>query len=399
VAADLSDLNPDFAGPMNQLLAAAKAKGIDASVISGGRTQEDQRQLQANHQAGLAGQPLPYPERGRVPMAAAPGSSLHQFGLAADIQANDPKRQAELRGLASQFGLATIGPSDPNHFQLAGDPAKLRQQYAMIGAPAMGYANPAPVAAGPAVNAIAAATPPGATLNTTGSHADFIKSYAQSIGLDPKLALGVAGAEGLNAWSAKNPNAASGVDVQNGQPFSFGDFQLNTRNGLGTQALKAGIDPRDPAQWQKSDQFAMNQMKAGGTAPWQGDAYVKAQGGAAPGATVNTTAPVAPAGPVQSAIAAFNKPSGTDGKGPSAADSIAKLADPNQGKEQPAAAPPQQMAMPNEVAQQRQQQIAAQSAQMMALLQQKAAQPLNWGPNPYGSGAAGMTLNTGAPNV
>ena len=67
--------------------------------------------------------------------------------------------------------------------------------------------------------------------------------------------------------------------MTNGQPFSFGDFQLNTRNGMGVDALKAGVNPRDPAQWQAADKFALDQMKAGGVGPWKGDpvaaAYLK----------------------------------------------------------------------------------------------------------------------------
>ena len=62
-----------------------------------------------------------------------------------------------------------------------------------------------------------ASATPGTSLTSTlasqagDSHSQFIIDYAKKIGVDPNLALGIAGAEGLNAWSAKNPNAASGV--------------------------------------------------------------------------------------------------------------------------------------------------------------------------------------------
>ena len=63
---------------------------------------------------------------------------------------------------------------------------------------------------------------------------------------------------------------------------------------MGTDALAKGIDPRDPAQWQAADRFALDQMKAGGVGPWRGDpvaaAYLKS--GQTP-----TTAPAAPAAP------------------------------------------------------------------------------------------------------
>jgi hypothetical protein len=103
----------------------------------------------------------------------------------------------------------------------------------------------------------------------------FNRAYAKSIGLDPNRASGVTRAEGLNAPGA----GPSTVDVENGKPFSFGDFQLNTKAGMGVDAEKAGIDPRDPNQWQKANMFAMDQMKKGGLGPWKGDAYVKGQGG------------------------------------------------------------------------------------------------------------------------
>jgi len=272
VADPNTDFDPRFGDPLNQLLAAAKAQGINANIISGRRSAADQQQLWANYQAGKAGQPLPYPDRGPVPLAAKPGTSLHEQGLAADVEATDPKQQAKLRALAPQFGLATIGPSDPNHFQFAGSPAVAVANSAS--APLASSGAPAKINPGLSINSSPLA----------GSHAQFIQDYAKSIGLDPNTALGVANAEGLKAWSASNPNAASTVDVENGKPFSFGDFQLNVRNGMGTQALAKGIDPRDPSQWQSADKFAMDQMKAGGLSPWKGDAYVQAlNSGQAPG--------------------------------------------------------------------------------------------------------------------
>lgn len=285
-----TDFDPRFGDPLNALIAAANAQGIKTNIISGRRSAADQQQLWANYQAGKAGQPLPYPDRGPVPLAAKPGTSLHEQGLAADVEASDPKQQAALRALAPQFGLATIGPSDPNHFQIGAT------------SPAVAVANNqaapqrAPSGAPAPIN-------PGLTVNTSpmaGSHAQFIQDYAKSIGLDPNTALGVANAEGLKSWSAKNPNAASGVDIdpKTGQPFSFGDFQLNVRNGMGNQAIAAGIDPRDPNQWQSADKFALDQMKAGGLDPWKGDAYVQAlRSGQAPpvAATPGTPAAAPPA--------------------------------------------------------------------------------------------------------
>lgn len=119
MAVDTADLNPDFLKAITALQDYANAQGIPTHIISAYRTAEDQRQLYANYLAGQRGEPLPYPERGAVPLAAPPGSSPHERGIAADIEANDPARQAELRGFGPRFGLSTIGASDPTHFQMA----------------------------------------------------------------------------------------------------------------------------------------------------------------------------------------------------------------------------------------------------------------------------------------
>ena len=148
---------------------------------------------------------------------------------------------------------------------------------------------PAPTpAAAPAAAAISAATTPkfdASAFPTNRAEATpaqrdaFNRAYAKSIGLDPDKASGVARAEGLNAAGA----GPSTVDVENGHPFSFGDYQLNTKAGVGVDALKAGIDPRDPNQWQKANMFALDTMKKGGLGPWKTDAYVKGLGGSGGG--------------------------------------------------------------------------------------------------------------------
>ena len=135
--------------------------------------------------------------------------------------------------------------------------------------------------------------------------AAFIRDYAAYKGIQPEFALGVGKAEGLNAISPNNPNGASSVDIDpsTGKPFSFGAFQLNVRNGLGTEALKQGIDPTNPAHANLANKFAIDNMATGGLKPWRGDAAVKAyqqglvpaaagpvagQGGAAPTAAAQT---------------------------------------------------------------------------------------------------------------
>jgi hypothetical protein len=109
------------------------------------------------------------------------------------------------------------------------------------------------------------------------AHIQFIRDYANKIGVNPDLALGIAGAEGLNAWTGQNPAAQSYVKGPMGREESYGDFQLHMVPGaVGSAALAAGIDPRDPTQWQKADQFALDYMKAHGVSAWSGDPVAKA---------------------------------------------------------------------------------------------------------------------------
>ena len=118
---NLNGMDPRVLSALRKIQADAAARGIQTNVISGVRSLEDQKQLYANYVAGQQGQPLPFPSRGAVPLAATPGTSEHEKGLAFDLQASDPSKQAELWSLAPAVGLRTIGSSDPNHFELAGD--------------------------------------------------------------------------------------------------------------------------------------------------------------------------------------------------------------------------------------------------------------------------------------
>jgi hypothetical protein len=116
--ANLSGLTPETSDALSRLTAGAQARGITLHVNSAFRTYQDQQQLYANYQAGRAGQPLPYPDRGAVALAARPGYSPHEFGVAFDVSPNDPSRLGEVNALAPGLGLTTVA-GDPGHFQLA----------------------------------------------------------------------------------------------------------------------------------------------------------------------------------------------------------------------------------------------------------------------------------------
>ena len=117
---NLNGMDPRVLSALKKIQADAAARGIETNVISGVRSLDDQKQLYANWLAGQNHQPLPFPDRGAVPLAATPGTSEHEKGLAFDLQASDPSRQNELWGLAPSAGLRVLGSRDPNHFELAG---------------------------------------------------------------------------------------------------------------------------------------------------------------------------------------------------------------------------------------------------------------------------------------
>ena len=116
---NLNGMDPRVLSALKTIQEQARARGIETNVISGVRSLDDQKQLYANYIAGQRRQPLPFPSRGAVPLAAVPGTSEHERGDAFDLQATDPSRQSELLSLAPSVGLRTLGSKDPNHFELA----------------------------------------------------------------------------------------------------------------------------------------------------------------------------------------------------------------------------------------------------------------------------------------
>lgn len=120
--ADIKNLDPEFSSRVARFQFAAKAAGVDTSILSGYRSRDLQQRLYLNYQAHKAGQPLPYPAEGSGGIAAPPGMSYHNAGMAVDMYAADPKQQQWLVQNAPKFGLypgANFG--DPGHFQMARD--------------------------------------------------------------------------------------------------------------------------------------------------------------------------------------------------------------------------------------------------------------------------------------
>jgi hypothetical protein len=240
--------------------------------------------------------PLPPPRPVSAPVQAAP------HVIAAQIPS---PAQAPSPGLGGSYQNHLIGRNYSQEWRPDVPPGVIpgTQGTSMVQAPQGGLApasrqQSAPVP--PAMVGSNAWTPPTSSgprpqaepdqrnydMTNNASANQYIRDYAAWKGVDPNLVSGIAKAEGLNAYSAQNPNGASYVDKDaQGRPFSFGDFQLNVRNGLGNAALAAGIDPRDPNQRLAADKFAIDQMaQPNGLRPWAGDAAVRSyqsgQGGA-----------------------------------------------------------------------------------------------------------------------
>jgi hypothetical protein len=223
-------LDPVMAGQLARLRAAAAAEGITTNITSGYRDKVTQAALVANQRATRAGTPLPYPDLGPVHVAAAPGHSPHNFGVAADLSSSNPAR---LDQLARAFGL-TPGSQfgDPGHYQLGGN--YVADHLARAAQPDYQMAS----AAGPDVS-------PSTLFAGAGTPASLSSAYANPTPISPASAAINALAPtsgGLNAptppqggWpmppprppglSLANPNVPAGQPVSMTIPSPSGQFQ------------------------------------------------------------------------------------------------------------------------------------------------------------------------------
>ena len=114
-------------------------------------------------------------------------------------------------------------------------------------------------------NTQASGYPNGVTVGMVSQH---IVDGSVGRGLDPNTMLAVASNEGLFGWQSSV--------VKNGvREPSFGAFQLYTTGnagGVGDTFLKeTGIDPSNPANWQQSNDYALNYIsRTGSLQPWYG---------------------------------------------------------------------------------------------------------------------------------
>lgn len=98
----------------------------------------------------------------------------------------------------------------------------------------------------------------------------YIRQAAIKRGIDPDVAVTVARSEG----GLDNPVQQSNVVKGGVREESYGPFQLKMKGGLGEEAMAAGIDPRDPNQWQRGVDFALDHAAKSGWGQWYGAKHV-----------------------------------------------------------------------------------------------------------------------------
>lgn len=113
----------------------------------------------------------------------------------------------------------------------------------------------------------------GASSAPAGNIEAYIREAAAARGIDPDIAVTVARAEG----GLKDPTRQSLVRKNGRQEPSYGPFQLLIGGGdtgfpagMGNDALAAGVDPRDPNQWQRGIDFALDNAAKNGWGAWYG---------------------------------------------------------------------------------------------------------------------------------
>lgn len=99
-------LVPAFRERVEWGLSYAEAYGASLTVTSGKRSSQEQRRLYELFKAGK-GHP-----------ANAPGTSAHEFGLAVDVAADDPRWYPSLHSLWRALGLAVPYSREPWHVEV-----------------------------------------------------------------------------------------------------------------------------------------------------------------------------------------------------------------------------------------------------------------------------------------
>jgi len=204
------------------------------------------------------------------PVTAPPPEGLSRVQPEAPASGFRLPSWQELTGLAPRTDPAA--PAQPQAAARPSDPFTLPSFEQLTGFPATPAPQPTPAA--PAAGLSGA---PGASTGTLrgppsapGEIEAYIRSSAARRGIDPDVAVRVVQAEG----GLTDPVRQSDVIYQGRRETSYGPLQLNTAGGVGSAALRAGIDPRDPAQWRQAVDFGLDEVARAGWGQWHGAARV-----------------------------------------------------------------------------------------------------------------------------
>jgi antitoxin (DNA-binding transcriptional repressor) of toxin-antitoxin stability system len=110
-------------------------------------------------------------------------------------------------------------------------------------------------------------TPRSAAPAQTGDLRAYTRAKAASLGIDPNVAERVFG-EGEGGFD--NPVRQSEVVYQGRREESYGPAQLNVEGGLGTEAIRRGIDPRKPEDVYRGIDFALEHAARNGWGAFHG---------------------------------------------------------------------------------------------------------------------------------
>jgi hypothetical protein len=146
---DTADLNPLWKARLDKFMAAASQAGYPSSIISGYRSNEEQAGLYAKYKAGGN-------------LAAPPGASMHNVGMAVDLSSKDIPGLDKFAAAHPEYGVYNNATADADHFQMF--PWGTHAQDAANTVKGWNGVDPGP---GTAVASGAPATAPGTTLNTT----------------------------------------------------------------------------------------------------------------------------------------------------------------------------------------------------------------------------------------
>ena len=207
---DLADLTPQATANLTNMASDYNSTtGKKLKINSGFRSREKQAQLYADYKAGKPG----------ANPANPPGSSLHEVGLAVDI---DPSQVDEMdrMGLIAKNGFERIsGPKERQHIQLAGAQSAISSGTNFVSGDALGAGKSSTLSAGESFVDAPSRSAPSNTSNDKISVASSGDTSNTSTSVQGPSNGGAGGGRG----SGGAPNKGSPISVTSVPTFMFVD--------------------------------------------------------------------------------------------------------------------------------------------------------------------------------